>query len=636
MSSAKKLKTYKQKKTGDKISTHQKSSLATVKPTKTQGRTSRKGSQRPLLTGSWKLNAGLFLLFVVATLLLYAVDLHLDFFKVDDQQYVVQNPWIKSVTAENINHILTTPYFVNYSPLHLFSYMLDYAINGLDPYTFHLSSNIWAGLVAGFVFLTALALTNKHIMAISAATLFVLHPVHVEAITWIASRKDLVATAFALPALLAYLKYRRAGASSTPWYIFSLVLFLFALAGKLSVATFPLVFIALDLFVEKRPIVGSLTDKIPYFILAGIMALIVTKAQPATGSHPDPYILLSALLQNLWLITGFGKYVIYRVAPVPQGMGLEILATMLLILIFVAPLLLRRKFPLAVVLIYWILFAFVPTQILSFAYPVTDRYLFFPSVAAVTVLAWAVISVWGKFTRKSLIPSLGLLVVVAVIWGINTMSYLHEWTDPRSVWYGASKKSSDPLVYYNLGWDYMDHAAQFGSKARKAPPTKEEATRLAAKVWQDDPRLPALLSEWEKNSHDGNAEKAFVADLRKLAHAAYDQALATKGKHIMPDLFFHRGLLYLDEGKMTEAKEQFMKGIDEASRSSYTQGSQEVLLNCHFNLGVVYWAEQNYPEALKWMTMVRDERTRFGSNLFPDINTHIQRLQQMIQATMPK
>ena len=357
MSSSKKSKAYKQKKTSDKIAVSEKPILKKEKVSK--DRTSGKIIRQPLLPGSWKLNALTFLLLVVGTIVLYASDLHLDFFRVDDQQYVVNNPWIKSISSENIGHILTTPYFVNYSPLHLFSYMLDYSINGLDPYTFHLSSNIWAGLAAGFVFLTALALTGRHFIAVTAAALFVLHPVHVEAIAWIASRKDLVATAFALPSFIAYLKYRKGG--SIQWYILSIVLFLFALAGKLSVATFPVVFIMHDLFVEKRPLLHSLIDKVPFVLVGGIMAFVVAAAQPATGSHPDPYILLSALIQNFWLITGFGKYVIYRIAPVPQGMGLEIAASIILILIFLAPLLLRRKFPLATVLIYWILFAFIPT-----------------------------------------------------------------------------------------------------------------------------------------------------------------------------------------------------------------------------------------------------------------------------------
>src|SRR5262245_62810201 len=117
--------------------------------------------------------------------------------------------------------------------------MLDHAIAGLNAYAFHLSSNLWAGIVAGFVYLVALALTQRRLTAIAAAVLFVVHPIHVEAVAWISSRKDLVAAAFVLPGFLAYLKYRQRGTMT--WYLVSLLLFLFALLGKLSVVAFPVV-----------------------------------------------------------------------------------------------------------------------------------------------------------------------------------------------------------------------------------------------------------------------------------------------------------------------------------------------------------------------------------------------------------
>jgi protein O-mannosyl-transferase len=111
--------------------------------------------------------------------------------------------------------------------------MLDYAISGFNAYAFHLSSNLWSGIVASFVYLVALTLTQHRLTAIAAAVLFVVHPVHVEAVAWISSRKDLIAVAFVLPSLLAYVKYRKR--SAITWYVASLLLFLLALLGKLSV-----------------------------------------------------------------------------------------------------------------------------------------------------------------------------------------------------------------------------------------------------------------------------------------------------------------------------------------------------------------------------------------------------------------
>ena len=126
-------------------------------------------TSRPLFPGSRQSNALIFVLIVIAAAVLYVGDLSLDFFSLDDPGYVINDPWIKKLSVENITHIFTTPYFANYSPFHLLSYSIDYAIAGNSPFAFHLSSNIWGAIVAGFVFLSALALTGNRLVAIAAA-----------------------------------------------------------------------------------------------------------------------------------------------------------------------------------------------------------------------------------------------------------------------------------------------------------------------------------------------------------------------------------------------------------------------------------------------------------------------------------
>ena len=106
------------------------------------------------------------------------------------------------------------------------------------------------------------------------------------------------------------------------------------------------------------------------------------------GHTPDPYVLSASLIQNLWLLTGFGSYVIYRVPPETTQIIWKIAGALFLIAAFVAPFFLHKKFPAVAVLLYWILFAFIPSQVLSFTHPVTDRYIFFPSVAGVILIAW--------------------------------------------------------------------------------------------------------------------------------------------------------------------------------------------------------------------------------------------------------
>jgi len=587
-------------------------------------------TSQPLLPGSWPTNLITFLLLTILTLALYAGDLHLGFFKIDDQQYVVNNPWIRGVTIENLRHILTTPYFVNYSPLHLLSYMLDYALAGLNAFAFHLSSNMWAGLVAGFVFLAALALTGRQTVAIAAGALFVLHPAHVEAIAWISSRKDLVAAAFALPSLLAYLRYRQGGSAAIKWYSASVLLFLLGVAGKLSVATFPAVFLAHDLFIERRPLKRSLLDKVPFLVAAGVIALVVASAQPSTGVHPSPDGFLAALVQNLWLLTGFGTYVIYRTPFGSTSLLLQFISVAILIAIFVAPLLIGRRAPIATVLIYWILFTLIPSQVLSFAYPVADRYLFFPSVAATVLIAWGVMTVGERLGRQGSIGAVILLLALGSMWARTTITYVSEWRDPRSVWYAASAKSSDPLVFYNLGWQYLDISAGLGKSARKPRPSEADLQRLASAIWESDPRLPALRSEWSQGQRGGAIETEFQHHLRSLAQQGFDRALSAKGRHIMPDLYLRRGLLLLDQDDLQGARGEFLAAVDEASRSSFTEGRQEVLVNSYNNLGIVAWRQTNYSEALHWLRLAEEEQTRSGANWLPDLTANRKRLEAII------
>ena len=158
----------------------------------------------------------------------------------------------------------------------------------------------------------------------------------------------------------AYLKYRQSHARS--WYFISILLFLFALLGKLSVVAFPAVLLALDLFIEKRPLSRSIIDKIPFCVAAIAVAAAVAHAQPGTGLHPDLSVLAKAFAQSMWLLTGLGNYVMFRSPPEKGGSLLQFAAVIILLSALLLPLLLRKRYPLATVLIYWILFTYLPTQ----------------------------------------------------------------------------------------------------------------------------------------------------------------------------------------------------------------------------------------------------------------------------------
>ena len=578
-------------------------------------------------SGSWQLNSAIVLLCIVATAVLYAGDLRLGFFRIDDQQYVVSNPWVQGVTWKHLAQILSSPYYLNYSPLHLLSYALDYSVAGLNAYAFHLSSNLWAGLVAGFVYLVALTITQQRTTAVIAALLFIVHPAHVEAVAWVSNRKDLVAAAFVLPCVIAYLKYRQRGAVN--WYIVSLLLFLCALLGKLSVAAFPAVLVVFDLVLEKRPLSRSVIDKIPFFGLAAMVAVAVQHAQPSTGLQPDLAMHAKAFVQSLWLLTGLGNYVIYRVPPEPGDTLSLFVGLGILLGLFLFPWLLRKRYPVATVLIYWILFTYLPTQVLPFSYPVADRYLFLPSVGAVILIAWLLIKATDHLFKWKVAAATTLVVVVSFVWLTKTVGYLSEWRDPRSVWFAATRKSDDFHLFYELGWEYREKAASFGIHPRNAPLPPEEAKHYASVVWKDDPRLPQLLTELAGNEHGGPVEKMLKEDLLAKAGENFDEAVTRKGAHIVPDLFLSRGVYFLDKGDMQSAKKEFLAGIDEASVLPYSEGQQEAVIACHYNLAVAEQGLGHSKEALSWIRLAEEEQDKLGKTVLPEITAARQKLESI-------
>jgi hypothetical protein len=613
------------KKTKKNIQAKSQPKTSTASSVEAKSRAKRKS----LLPGSWKVNLGIFLLLIIATVILYSPDLHLGFFEVDDTDYVTKNPWIKSITSENISHILGNPYFANYSPVHLFSYMFDYSLAGQNAYAFHLSSNIWAGIVAGFVFLTALAFTQNRIISIAAAILFVVHPVHVEAVAWISSRKDLVATAFALPSLLAYLKWRND--KNKTWYIISVLLFLIAVAGKLSVATFPAVFLAYDYFVAKRPLVRSIIDKIPFVVVAVIVAMAAASAQPSMGHRPDPYVLSAALAQNFWLLSGFASYVLYRMPPETTKIALEVGGIIFLIAVFIAPFFFRKKFPVAAVLAYWILFAFIPAQVLSFTHPVTDRYIFFPSVAGVIAIAWLLFLLVKKIGKYQLAVFSVIIILIAVLWARNTLNYLAEWKDPRSVWYAAMDKSADPTIPQNLGSYYVG-IAQRMEPSQQTEESKEKLQLLASSVWANDQRLPKLFSELSAGQQNGPVQKEFKDKIFSLAWEAFEKTVKTKRDRVMPALYYNRGIILLEQNNLAGAKKEFTVGINESAGESFAGARNEVMVYCYYNLGRIALKENNYPEALKWFQLAKNLQDQAGVNWMPTLAKTIKQLEDAIAA----
>ncbi len=132
------------------------------------------------------------------------------------------------------------PYLHYWRPAVLFSYYIDYKIWGINPRGFHLTNILLHTINIILFFLLLFFLTGKENFSILSAIIFSIHPSHVESVSWISGRTDILATLFLLlTTLFLYLaiKHKKRG---LPLFLFSVLIFPFALLSKEIAVVFPL------------------------------------------------------------------------------------------------------------------------------------------------------------------------------------------------------------------------------------------------------------------------------------------------------------------------------------------------------------------------------------------------------------
>src|SRR5579862_3163062 len=182
-----------------------------------------------------RLEAVTFLILFLLALLPYVNTLFNDFVY-DDHLQVVQNPYVHSFRY--LRQIFTTTVWsfqgaqgvTNYfRPMMTLGYLLTYRIAGPIPFSFHLVNLVLNGIAVGLVFYLLRELSGQRI-ALIAAGLFALHPIHTESVAWIAAVTDLELT---VSYLATFLLFVRLPAASHKWHTRALMCAVFAL-GLLS------------------------------------------------------------------------------------------------------------------------------------------------------------------------------------------------------------------------------------------------------------------------------------------------------------------------------------------------------------------------------------------------------------------
>ena len=356
-----------------------------------------------------------------------------------------------------------------YRPLTMASYMADYAVGRLAPLGYHLVNlllhavNAWLGYR-----LVRLMRPDVSALAVAAAILlWLLHPVHLNAVAYVTSRSTLLATCGVLTALCAYrrsvLDARRAAA----WCLLALAACVAALGAKEIGIVTPALIVLADLTVWAAPGDADAPRRWPWrrwlpFVLLGLAYLgwrthLTGALGPSTPVRPG-WFNLGASCLAVWeylrmLVLPAGVCLTRGVRVPTQAWDPVALAAMAgyVGLWLLAVWWLRRR-PLMACALGWFLLALVPTHPMASLYlTAADHHLYLPSLGLVVAAAVAVEALRGRGGR---LMTWALVALLAAC-GVTTWQRSRCWADAVCVWESTVRQAPQSVIAWtNLGQVY--------------------------------------------------------------------------------------------------------------------------------------------------------------------------------------
>ena len=129
----------------------------------------------------------------------------------DDYGIIFENKYIREISFNNIKAIFTSIIFNAYQPFYSLSFMIDYSIWQLNPFGYHLTNLFFQILNSIMVYKIINLILNNKTVSLMTCLLFAVHPIHVESVTWISGRKDVLSMFFFLTSFYLFIRYRNNG-----------------------------------------------------------------------------------------------------------------------------------------------------------------------------------------------------------------------------------------------------------------------------------------------------------------------------------------------------------------------------------------------------------------------------------------
>lgn len=496
----------KKKKQRQTKATSAATSAATTRETASEPKPERNAA---LVSPAWLLwlFAGLI---VASSFVSYGGGLDNGFTNWDDNWLITENRHIREFSWENFqfwfNPSAPREELGNeYLPLRDLSYAVNYAFDGYEATGYHATNLLLHVLVSLLVMLFAYRLTGRRWIGGVAGLLFAVHPVHVEAVSWLSSRKDLLSTFFLLLSANFYLSARRSRTglmssesfvqrvreSTRLTWILAVLFFVCALLSKMTSVVLPALLLLIELFRGHKLHALSRPKRVlaqaPFWAVALIFTALASHI--GSGLMREPYgagkfesllTAISAITRDFQvLIAGYPLHAAVDL-PVQTGFTLPVIIGLLILIVLVAVGLIgwresrngwdtRRRMAWGVVgfSALWFLVALSPVSniLVQIGTVFAERYLYIPSIGfCIAVAALGVLGIEQLRKREALrviAAPAGAVLLAAVVglYGFASMQAAGHWSGSVSLW--NQTLAHDPgnhIAYFNLGRVYQQQA----------------------------------------------------------------------------------------------------------------------------------------------------------------------------------
>jgi tetratricopeptide (TPR) repeat protein len=424
------------------------------------------------------------LLLVVLTAGVYAPVLDSEFVTYDDDLYVTANDQVRQgLTREGIRWAFDFNEAVYWHPLTWLSHMLDVEIFGLNSGMHHAMNLLFHIANTVLLFWILRLMTGAYWRSAAVACLFGLHPLNVESVAWVASRKNLLSTAFWMLTILTYLYYCRK--PNLRRYGGCLTIFLLGLMFKPMLVTLPFVLLLLDYwplqrirsphrlhltpsrFEKSADLKELILEKIPFLMLS----LIIVYLYGASVKHLDIVVGVETAPMTLRIFNALVSYWAYirqmffpvqltffYPYPIKIPLWQVIAAAVSLSAVTFFALRWMRKWPFLFTGWFWYFGTLVPTLGLMQAgrWPATaDRFAYVPMIGLFVVLTWGAAG-WVRRWNLNKVAVAGVGMVLLVLLAASTRRQVEFWQHDVSLYKRAiAVTDNNQLAHKNLGNAYL-------------------------------------------------------------------------------------------------------------------------------------------------------------------------------------